>query len=348
MLNNHLIANTKAKANPKNVVLWNDYRITVLFDRLFRIERNEKKIFRDEATQSVWYRDMPPVEFKRTIRADLAIIQTKRCTLILKANREDCRIVLENKAEQEISNADNLFGTTRTLDCCNGDKIIPFAWLNLPENASDSLRLENGVCSKNGVAVLDDTQSLTLSKNGEIIAQKGEGSDEYVFAYGNDYRGSVNALYALTGFPPLIPRYALGNWWSRYHDYSAEEYLRLLQKFEDNNVPLSVATLDMDWHYSKTLDEDFQITQKGRNTPYYGGNSGWTGYTWNKRLFPDYKAFLQKLKGKKLKVTLNLHPAEGVRWFETCYAQMARAVGKDETSEEAIAFDIANMPLWSL
>ena len=53
MLNTSLIVPTKAKADEKNVVVWNCYRVSVLFDRLFRIERSEKGVFRDEATQCV-------------------------------------------------------------------------------------------------------------------------------------------------------------------------------------------------------------------------------------------------------------------------------------------------------
>ena len=342
MLNRHLIATTKAKANDKNIVLWDCYRISILFDRLFRIERSENGVFRDDATQSVWYRDMPPVKYTITVRADFALIQTKTCTLVIKHNRKDCRICLDNNTEQEISNTGNLLGTTRTLDCCNGNSIIPFSWLKMPEDTNDKLQLENGVCSKSGVAVLDDTLSLSLALNGEVEPKVGDGSDEYVFAYGHDYQEAVKALYAITGFPPRIPRYALGNWWSRYHDYSRKEYLQLLQKFETHDVPLSVAILDMDWHYSKTVDEDFKITQTGKNTDFYGGNSGWTGYTWNKRLFPDYKAFLRELKAKNVKVTLNLHPAEGVRWFEDSYPKLADALKKDKESGAVIAFDIAN------
>ena len=70
--------------------------------------------------------------------------------------------------------------------------------------------MENGVCSKNGVAVLDDSLSLTLSQNGEVIAERADGTDEYVFAYGSDYRVALVALFLITGKPPLVPRFALG------------------------------------------------------------------------------------------------------------------------------------------
>lgn len=71
-------------------------------------------------------------------------------------------------------------------------------------------------------------------------------------------------------------------------------------------------------------------------------NIGWTGYTWNKRLFYDYKKFLKDLKDKGLQVTLNLHPAQGVRYWEDGYEAMAAALGKDPASKECIPFDITN------
>ena len=45
-----------------------------------------------------------------------------------------------------------------------------------------------------------------------------------------------------------------------------------MDKFQEKNIPFTVAVIDMDWHVT---DVD----------PKYG--SGWTGYTWNKELFPD-------------------------------------------------------------
>ena len=53
-------------------------------------------------------------------------------------------------------------------------------------------------------------------------------------------------------------------------------------------------------------------------------NPGWTGYSWNTELFPDYRAFLNELNEMGHKVTLNLHPAEGVRWFEDMYEEFAK------------------------
>ena len=332
MLDKHLIAKTAPEANKKNVILWKNYRVTVLGERLFRLERSERKKFRDGATLSVWFRNMPPQSFTATENEGALELKTAGATLLIRENRGDCRIVLCGETEEKpICNDGNLLGTYRTLDECDGDLYI---------RTGKKIRPDYGVCSKTGVAVYDDSGSETLNRNGEIEKEYADGTDEYIFAYGKDYRGAVKALYMICGTVPLVPRFALGNWWSRYFEYTDEEYLTLLNRFKERGIPLSVATVDMDWHYSVHLDEQKKITESGKNTEFYGGASGWTGYSWNKDLFPDYKEFLRLVKAEGLKITLNLHPADGVRWFEDMYAEMAEAVGADAASGEQIKFDI--------
>ena len=41
-------------------------------------------------------------------------------------------------------------------------------------------------------------------------------------------------------------------------------------------------------------------------------------------------------------MTLNVHPADGVRPFEDAYPAMAQALGRDPASEEPIAFDVTD------
>lgn len=339
MLQNHLIVKTRPLANERNIVLWRDYRVTVLSDGLFRVEKNAEKKFRDSATQSVWYRDMPAQTYETTVSSDRLTVRTSRCKLILRPERKDALVEINGKLVK-LDNARNLGGTYRTLDCCDGEDFVTPPWA--PNEKGHKVELGTGVCSKSGVAYFDDASSLTLGEDGEVKPERGEGTDEYVFAYGDDYRAAVQALYLITGETPLVPRFALGNWWSRYHVYTDKEYLRLLNGFEERNIPLTVATIDMDWHYSTQMESDLHIKEQGRDTEFYGGSNGWTGYSWNKRLFPDYKGFLKKIEQKNLKITLNLHPADGVRWWEDQYEEMANALGRDASTGEHIKFNIAD------
>ena len=341
MLDRHLIAKTRPIARVENTVFWHDYRVIVLGKQLFRLEQSAHKKFRDAATQAVWFRDMDKVDFTFTDNGENAVIDTGDVRLILAKDRGQVCVERDN-VRILAGNDGNLLGTYRTLDNCNAD-VYHRPWLN---EAPKKIALGTGVCSKTGVAVFDDSMSLTLAENGEVQNECADGTDEYIFAFGNDYRGAVRALYQITGATPIVPRYALGNWWSRYHVYTDEEYLRVLRRFEEREIPLTVATVDMDWHYSEFVDEEMGVSASGKNSAEYTGkdyfwNLGWTGYTWNKKLFPDYKKFLSQLTEKGLKITLNLHPADGIRFWERDYEKMAKAVGMSAPNDRHIPFDFS-------
>jgi hypothetical protein len=52
---------------------------------------------------------------------------------------------------------------------------------------------------------------------------------------------------------------------------------------------------------------------------------------WNKELYPDHVGFLKDLHDRKLKSTLNTHPADGVRAFEKPYEAMCKTLGRDSS-----------------
>ena len=81
--------------HPENVVLFGDIRVSVLADRLFRIERDENKVFCDEATEAVWFRDMPPVPFTVNETDGGVDIVTQRVTLAVRDTDELPAVPLE-------------------------------------------------------------------------------------------------------------------------------------------------------------------------------------------------------------------------------------------------------------
>ena len=149
--------------------------------------------------------------------------------------------------------------------------------------------------------------------------------DIYLFGHGRDYAGALADYHRLTGPTPLVPRYVLGNWWSRFWPYTGSEYLELMDRFAAERIPLSVSVIDMDWHL---VDVDPEI------------GTGWTGYTWNRELFPDPERFLGALHDRGLRVTLNVHPADGVRRHkEAAWAAVKRLNGL------ALAQELATLDL---
>jgi hypothetical protein len=119
---------------------------------------------------------------------------------------------------------------------------------------------------------------------------------------------------------PLIPRWVLGAWWSRYWAYSEADVRSLVADFRAHDVPLDVFVLDMDWHTAHS----------------------WTGYSWNRALFPDPRGFLEWLHREGLHATLNLHPALGVQPFEDAYRAFAEGMGVDPARGEPVPFRVAD------
>ena len=190
MLDSHLIAKTRPLAEKNNTVYWGNYRVTVLSDRLFRMERSENRKFRDGATQTVWFRDMPAQNFEVCKNRLRCVIQTSACKLIIYGERERCRVEINGK-RLKISNSGNLGGTYRTLDLCDGDtKYLDY----INKKSGERIILGPGVCSKTGVAVFDDAPSLTLADSGEITAERGDGTDEYLYDNRNAAHGAEVCL----------------------------------------------------------------------------------------------------------------------------------------------------------
>ena len=67
--------------------------------------------------------------------------------------------------------------------------------------------------------------------------------------------------------------------------------------------------------------------------------------TWNKDYFPDPKRFTDNLHDRGMKVTLNDHPADGVRAFEDLYPEFATYMGVDQEKGEPILMDFTNRKL---
>ena len=312
---------------------------TTLFRLIMGLETPDSGEFEDRATLMAVARAFLPsgaVDYTTGERDGMLVVETPALRLTYDRkpfSKEGLTIVVKGVPDSQFNTwhygddpKGNLGGTARTLD--EADGAIP---------------LGQGVISRDGWAVLDDSASnvfVTADADGNlpdgVVAYGGIGvaprdhreTDIYFFGYGRRYREAVHDFQKLSGPAPLLPRYALGNWWSRYYRYSEEEYLDLMDRFKREGIPFTTSVIDMDWHLVDDVD------------PKYG--SGWTGYTWNKDFFPDPKRFLNWLHEHGMKATLNVHPRDGVRAFEELYPQVAKAMNIDPESGEAVQFDLTD------
>ena len=327
------VRNAHPNMRESSILQGEHWRIGILTESLIRFEWSDSGEFEDGLTQMVVNRDFgDDPRFTVTHRNGLLIVDTPALYITYDGkpfSKEGLSVVVKGVADTQFNTwhygdkpLHNLKGTARTLDEADGE--IP---------------LEDGVISRDGWAVIDDSAANVIVEANEvngkpnplgawIMPRDHEETDLYFFGYGRRYTEAVRDFYKLAGPTPLLPRFALGNWWSRYYRYTQDEYLQLMDRFKREGIPFTTSVIDMDWHRVDDID------------PRYG--SGWTGYSWNKQLFPDHKAFLRELHDRGLKATLNVHPRDGVRAFEDDYAAVAKRVGIDPATEEAVEFDLTN------
>jgi alpha-glucosidase len=333
-------------ADPRAVVTIGSVRFTVLTPELIRMEWAADRKFEDRASLVFLNRRLPvPTFTHETTPEGNSVIKTGALTAVYTPGKSDgsftaetlkISLVLGDKKivwKPGMADTGNLLGTTRTLDRVRGSNV----------------QLELGLISRDGWTVVDDSTrplfdsddfSFTHGEEGPwpwvVLRPEGERQDWYFFGYGHDYRRALHDYTSVAGKIPLPPRFAFGAWWSRYWSYTDEEFEKLIQEFHTNQTPLDVLVIDMDWH--PTFNEVAGNNQLDAS----GHKLGWTGYSWNRLLFPNPDRFLSRVHEQGLKATVNLHPAGGVQPWEDAYGEMARAVGVDPSTKQYVPFDIAD------
>lgn len=296
-----------------------EVRITLITAGAVRLEWQPSGAqFIDNRSQVAVNRDYPAVPYQIkesksqvTISTSCLVLQYKKGSGPFSEKNltiKSAKGMLPFTWQPGLPNEGNLKGTSRTLDGYDG---------NFSRYDKKPLQLEDGLLSTQGWSLIDDSHSYLFDNSDwPWVAERPatEGQDWYFLAYGHNYKQALRDYTLFAGKVPLPPRYAFGYWWSRYWSYSDSELRNLVDNFHTYNIPLDVLVIDMDWHYTEA------------------GKGGWTGYTWNRRLFPHPDAFLKYLKKNDLQITLNLHPADGVAPYETHYSDLARYMGEQDTT----------------
>ena len=143
-------------ADEKAVIRGKGWRITVLTDRLFRLEEDADERFCDTATQAVLCRRFPLPAFTVSNTADSLIVETEAARLVYDKkpfSSSGLSVTLKGAYSVYASiwhygdAADTLKGTARTLD-----------------NANGAIPLDEGLMSMKGYAVLDDSSSMGMDE----------------------------------------------------------------------------------------------------------------------------------------------------------------------------------------
>lgn len=317
---------TKARSDVKAIIPGKTFRISVISERIVRLEYSPSGQFVDRPTQLVKKRNLGLPDF--SIRQDANIIEltTKYFVLTYIKNQpfigtkvdpmKNLKITLLSRDRDR--SKDWYYGHPEARNM-NGNMVS--VDVDIPK------QLEKGIYSLDGFATIDDSLNKVIMEDGTLLDPPSDHTDIYVFMYDRDFKQALFDYFRMTGAPALIPRYALGNWWSRNTTYDDKSIHELIRNFERKKIPLSVMLLDHDWHY--------------RNVGEYKALK--TGYTFNTTLFKEPKQMIQEFHKRGIRVGLCVDATKGFYPHEAFYKQASEYLGIADS--KIILFDPLNPKL---
>lgn len=130
---------------------------------------------------------------------------------------------------------------------------------------------------------------LDSKKNNTLTYETISGRKTYQVIAGDSWTDLVSNYTDLTGRQPLLPRWAFGNFASRFGYKSQEEVENTIKKFEQNNIPVDAIILDLYW-FGKEIK----------------GTMG--NLDWDKDKFPNPDKMIADLNNKGIKTILITEP----------------------------------------
>ncbi len=196
---------------------------------------------------------------------------------VLGMNRRGYRLKLYNRAHYGYETHSELMNFTLPIVYSSNKYMLHFdngaiGYLDLDSNKDNSLRYE----------------TISGRKTYQVVAS-------------DDYEEMVSEYTKLTGRQPMIPRWALGNFSSRFGYHTQEETIATIDKFLEEGIPVDAIILDLYW-----FGETVQGTM---------GN-----LDWHKPAFPNPEKMIQDLNDRGVKTILITEPfilKNSSKWDET-------------------------------
>jgi alpha-glucosidase (family GH31 glycosyl hydrolase) len=141
---------------------------------------------------------------------------------------------------------------------------------------------------------------LDSKKDNTLSYETTTGRKTYHVIVGNSWSDILQHYTQLTGTQPLPPRWALGNFSSRFGYHNQEEVERTIKKFQDEKIPVDAIILDLYW-FGKTIK----------------GTMG--NLAWDKDNFPNPTKMIADLTQKGVKTVLITEPfilSNSAKWQE--------------------------------
>ena len=125
---------------------------------------------------------------------------------------------------------------------------------------------------------------VELANNGTYwIAEKSDQLDYFVF-YGDDPAEVAGAYARLTGFPSMMPDWAMGFWQSKLRYRTQDELIKVAREHRRRGLPMSVIVIDF-FHWPMMGEWDF-----------------------DPKCWPDPKGMIQELKNMGIETMVSIWP----------------------------------------
>ena len=157
---------------------------------------------------------------------------------------------------------------------------------------------------------------LDSKKDNTLTYETISGRKTYQVIAGNSWYDIVEHYTDLTGKQPMLPRWAFGNFSSRFGYHSQKETIETINTFKEEKIPVDAIILDLYWF--------------GKDIKGAMGNLGFY-----KDSFPNPKAMIKDLRSKNIETILITEPfvlTTSERWNEADFAQV---LAKDSVGNSA-------------
>lgn len=314
----------QAIPNPECILQGEKYRITILTERLVRFEYNENGSFEDRPTEFVKNRKFPKPAFEKNEDDKRIYITTKYFELKYEKEKPFLGSKLAPDQNLVVKLVDTekfwYFGHVEARN---------YGGTSVSLNSKEDQKKTKGLYSTDGFVSFDDSQSLIFNEDGSAGKRSDERVDTYLFMYKKDYGYAIKDYFDLTGYPPIIPRYALGIWWDKDETYSASDLYKLLNKFNKYETPINVLILNNWTKNGMTFDDTIQNPQSIIKDLHNGGVHVGLKVNTEKLLTQD---------GKKM--PFNVYSPAFVKSFFTNVIKPLNAIGVDFYSIETPSDDL--------
>ncbi len=294
---------TKTNACEQAVFRGANYRISVLSERLVRLEYSANGSFSDNLTTLVTNRSFKVPTFKVEQDEKYLVISTNYFNLQYLKNKPFIgpKFAPDNNLRVVLNGTDKVwfYGQAEARNFKGGAVSL--------DNYDGKISLEKGLYSTDGFVSVDDSNNFEIDASGFLVNPNPNKVDIYLFMYKRDFGLCLKDYFTLTGYPELIPRKLLGIWWNKERIYNFEDTKNLVKSFDRNSIPLSVLLLSEFWHIKDKSDYNLYKT----------------GFSFNRELFPNPLDFTSKMHDLGISVGVNIDPSEGIRKEEERYINFA-------------------------